>query len=448
MELTKCCYCHVTIVFALCGIIVIITTSSSSNSLSDDFLEGRKQDADTTAPCIYEGHLKTDSSWFGYLANISIVNTARMTFEFSYPAERCCQNILFYSEDQASIISARMNCWQKEYLLRPEDDQILRLTPRFSWSGCHMTHPNGASTYVCEGGRSFTVEQQQYLLKKVSRSSAAALSEASHVLLSKWYVAVSNCATLHGLDLQYRLVVYGHVGDCRSRTIAEGRSGSAQGAAHPTNPRSVLQSLSASAGHSSFSSDLGTSSGPKVANDAVCVVDGHLNSTGYWYGFIVNASFVRGGGFRYRFSYPFHMQTQKVLLYSEEDARKLRPNQTCLEREGVFRFRNAREQILELGFRSSWNGCISGNRNSTMAGRTLLCQGERRYDSARTALFALSNCQSTNGLILEYHLEIYGYSNTLCSFARYYAGSLKLTVLSSSSSSLLLIAELLLQTFY
>lgn len=84
---------------------------------------------------MFEGHLTTDKNWFGYLANISVVTTARMTFEFTYAADRCCQNVLFYTEDQTSIISARMNCWQKEYLLRPEDDQILRLTPRFSWSG-------------------------------------------------------------------------------------------------------------------------------------------------------------------------------------------------------------------------------------------------------------------------------------------------------------------------
>lgn len=86
-------------------------------------------------PCVFDGHLTTDKNWYGYLANISVVTTARMTFEFTYAADRCCQNVLFYTEDQTSIISARMNCWQKEYLLRPEDDQILRLTPRFSWSG-------------------------------------------------------------------------------------------------------------------------------------------------------------------------------------------------------------------------------------------------------------------------------------------------------------------------
>ena len=113
----------------------------------------------TTHPCIFEDHLVTDKNWHGYLANITVMTTGRLSFEFSYPVDKCCQNILFYSEDQMSIINARMNCWQKEYLLRPEEDQILRLTPKFSWSGCHMTYPNDIATYVCKGGRSFTVEQ-------------------------------------------------------------------------------------------------------------------------------------------------------------------------------------------------------------------------------------------------------------------------------------------------
>ena len=146
-------------------------------------------------PCLYEGKLRTDRSWYGYLANVTVVTTGSMLYEFSYPADKCCQNILFYSEDQMSIISARMNCWQKEYLLRPEDDQILRLTPRFAWSGCRMTHPNSIATYVCSGGRSFT-------------------STAADDRATTWYVAVSNCAALQGLELSYRLEVFGHIGDC------------------------------------------------------------------------------------------------------------------------------------------------------------------------------------------------------------------------------------------
>ena len=77
-----------------------------------------------SSSCVIEGHLQTDRNWYGYLANITVVGVARLTFELVYPIEKCCQNILFYRQEQAAILGARMNCWQKEYLLRPEDDQV------------------------------------------------------------------------------------------------------------------------------------------------------------------------------------------------------------------------------------------------------------------------------------------------------------------------------------
>jgi len=91
------------------------TLSSSSSSSSGGIWTHHR------SSCVYEDHLITDKNWHGYLANITILTSARLTFEFYYPADKCCQNILFYSEDQLSIINGRMNCWQKEYLLRPEE---------------------------------------------------------------------------------------------------------------------------------------------------------------------------------------------------------------------------------------------------------------------------------------------------------------------------------------
>jgi len=58
----------------------------------------------SSVPCIHEGHLKTDRNWFGYLANITVIGSGRLTFEFIYPVERCCQNVLFYRQDQLAII--------------------------------------------------------------------------------------------------------------------------------------------------------------------------------------------------------------------------------------------------------------------------------------------------------------------------------------------------------
>ena len=127
--------------------------------------------------------------WYGYIANVSVRTTAQLSFEFVYPADRCCQNVLFYVDEQAAGIGPRMNCWQREYILRPEDDQILRLTPSFSWSGCHVVgsdSPDVDDLFVCKGGRSFSVYADR---------------------LTSWYIAVSNCATLTGIELRYRLEV-------------------------------------------------------------------------------------------------------------------------------------------------------------------------------------------------------------------------------------------------
>jgi len=190
----------------------------------------------TSQACVYEGHLQTDKNWYGYLANITVMTTGRLTFEFIYPADKCCQNVLFYSQDQMAVINARMNCWQKEYPLRPEDDQILRLTPRFAWSGCHKTYPNNVAMYICKGGRSFTVDHQRhqyggqhhhrdhqqqgqawgqrrrggdgdgvgdgYRMWGGSSDRAGAHGRSRP---TTWYIALSNCGSLYGLELHYRM---------------------------------------------------------------------------------------------------------------------------------------------------------------------------------------------------------------------------------------------------
>lgn len=349
-------------------------------------------------PCVYEDHLVTEKNWFGYLANITIMTTGRLTFEFSYPADKCCQNILFYSEDQMSIINARMNCWQKEYLLRPEEDQILRLTPRFSWSGCHMTHPNDIATYVCKGGRSFTVEQPG------DRPTT-------------WYIAASNCATLQGLDLEYRMEIFGHIGDCRSTPhLATGDQPTASVSAAGGGGGGLFASSAAvlpspRADMSARDPEVSSAS----ASAATCVVEGDVNTTATWHGFFANISVVTGGGFSFRFTYPYHMQVQNVILYNEDDVLKLGWDRNCWQKEGLVHSHHVPEQIIDLSYRSSWNGCVS--RNSSY-GRNLTCQGERRYDKPRRFYVAVSNCRAVNGLLLSYRFEVFGYDVTdMCSAA-------------------------------
>ena len=355
-------------------------------------------------PCLYEGHLKTDRNWFGFLANITIMTTGRMTFKFTYPADKCCQNILFYLEDQMSILNARMNCWQKESLLRPEEDQILRLTPRFSWSGCHMIHPKGMSAYTCEGGRSFT-------------SSSAGERPTT------WYIAVSNCASLMGLELQYRIEVVGHIGKCKTPVTPP-----------PTrDPNMVLSDDGRSSLHTSGESAVSTKSSDSAQ---VCAVEGELNTTTNWYGYIANVSLKKGGGFRFTFSYPTYKYAQNVLLYGIENVMKLRPQHSCWQKEGVIKADQVNDQILDLTVRASWNGCVV--RNSSLSSETLICKGERRYNTPRQIYIAVSNCRTTNGLFLKYRLEFFGYNGRPCAGAK--------STFQSSNTSLLHVLVILMWT--
>ena len=49
-------------------------------SLMVVFISPLPQATNSGIPCLYEGHLKTDRNWFGFLANITIMTTGRMTY--------------------------------------------------------------------------------------------------------------------------------------------------------------------------------------------------------------------------------------------------------------------------------------------------------------------------------------------------------------------------------
>lgn len=344
-------------------------------------------------PCIYEGHLQTNRNWYGYLANISVRTTGQLGFEFAYPADRCCQNILFYAEDQLPLMGPRMNCWQREYLLQPEEDQILRLTPSFSWSGCHLATHDGVDMFVCKGGRSFSVDS-------VGGGGGR---------LTTWYIAASNCAILQGLDLLYRLEIYGHVGDCGGHTLPrEQRRGSSTTVATVVarQPPVVKASLTPREAHVRQPSD----------SEEACVYEGSVNTTNSWYGFIRNLSLAGGGGFQFRFAYPYAMIVQNVILYTEDDIDDLNWEQSCWEKEAVISSEMMFNQILEMSSRATWNGCSvndtagstgSGSGSGSGGGR-MTCVGHRIFSAPQKVFMALSNCRSVSGLQLQYRLDVFG----------------------------------------
>jgi hypothetical protein len=226
-----------------------------------------------------------------------------------------------------------------------------------------MTHPAGQSTYHCEGGRSFTVDLptggsagQTAAVGGQGSFSATGGSGSLAPHPSTWYVAVSNCAALHGLDLRYRLVVYGHVGDCPPSMPP---MSPAQQTASGLRTSQLVQNEGGLSGSSS-DSEGGTGAGDDAtAPDNSCRLQGEINSTSNWFGFIANASLARRGGFHYEFRFPMVAGTGvaldsiqatmprvvRILLYSGDDVVKMSAEQTCWQRDGIIRQRNQPEQV-------------------------------------------------------------------------------------------------------
>uniref|UniRef100_A0A668A8A3 Transmembrane protein 145 n=1 Tax=Myripristis murdjan TaxID=586833 RepID=A0A668A8A3_9TELE len=107
-----------------------------------------------------------------------LTDFGRLDFRFRYPKSRCCQNILLYFDDSsqwpAVYKSPKKNCYQKEAVLRPENNQVINLTTRYTWSGC-------VEVLSCVGGRSFRSVRERW-----------------------WYIALSKCGG-DGLQLEYEM---------------------------------------------------------------------------------------------------------------------------------------------------------------------------------------------------------------------------------------------------
>jgi len=239
---------------------------------------------------------------------------------------------------------------------------MLRLTPSFSWSGCHTATASEDSPtshgsrgrptemYVCKGGRSFAVDE----------------SERHPVT---WYVAVSNCATLHGLDLYYFMKVDGHVGECRPLVMSELELFSSTTRRTPTvnwfppppptpyvhNSASTPSKAGLTPREAALIKDIvmfgDDDSDLEDDEDDVCLIEGDVNTTRNWFGFIANLTLARNGWFRFEFTYPYDMQVQNVLLYERDELQNLHWDQTCFEKELVIPQLLVPLKILDLSFR-------------------------------------------------------------------------------------------------
>lgn len=137
---------------------------------------------------ILNGEISTAKLDWKFLARFCFRKSlAKMTFQFEYPEEYCCQNVLLYFDDQWKHVypGFNKNCSVKEGVLVPEYNQKIELKPRFVSSGCHRV--------LADDNR----EPKSYNLNCGGRRSFMS------VRARWWYIVVSNCRTTKGLKLRY-----------------------------------------------------------------------------------------------------------------------------------------------------------------------------------------------------------------------------------------------------
>uniref|UniRef100_A0A8C7G0Q4 Transmembrane protein 145 n=1 Tax=Oncorhynchus kisutch TaxID=8019 RepID=A0A8C7G0Q4_ONCKI len=114
-----------------------------------------------------------------------LTDFGRLDFRFRYQKSRCCQNILLYFDDSsqwpAVYKKPDKDCYQKEAVLRPENNQVINLTTRYTWSGCVVEGEGDEEVLSCVGGRSFRSVRERW-----------------------WYIALSKCGG-EGLQLEYEM---------------------------------------------------------------------------------------------------------------------------------------------------------------------------------------------------------------------------------------------------
>ncbi|KAL2084239.1 hypothetical protein ACEWY4_019757 [Coilia grayii] len=131
------------------------------------------------------GIVNTKEDWVFLTRFCFLTNFGRLDFKFRYPKARCCQNILLYFDDSSQWPAVYKrpdkDCYQKEAVLRPANNQVINLTTDYKWSGCTVEVEGDEETLSCVGGRSFRSVRERW-----------------------WYIALSKCGG-DGLQLEYEL---------------------------------------------------------------------------------------------------------------------------------------------------------------------------------------------------------------------------------------------------
>ncbi|XP_070299884.1 transmembrane protein 145 [Salvelinus sp. IW2-2015] len=129
--------------------------------------------------------VESTEDWLFLTRFCFLTDFGRLDFRFRYQKSRCCQNILLYFDDSsqwpAVYKKPDKDCYQKEAVLRPENNQVINLTTRYTWSGCVVEGEGDEEVLSCVGGRSFRSVRERW-----------------------WYIALSKCGG-EGLQLEYEM---------------------------------------------------------------------------------------------------------------------------------------------------------------------------------------------------------------------------------------------------
>lgn len=336
-------------------------------------------DSHQPKPCIFQGYVNTRVDWFGFLANITIGRSGRVLFDFRFPANHCCPTVLFYTDNQVHGLAKDMTCYSKKAKAKALKDHPLHLSPRFTYSGCFKEKKfSSVDMYVCKGGISLDPNPPVESME------------------TRYYIAISHCADdKYGFNLRYELVVEGHVAKCKNGH-------------HLTTLRPPLRHPS------TVERPHSVKSGRKDERN-ICIIKGILNTTTSWYGWLANFTLNSKGGFRFSFSFPFDMQTEKILLYTDAEARKLNSEMQCHEKTYVLPVGRDGQRQIDLRSDADYNGC---NTVDSPQGSLVVCKNERTFEKPQSWRMAVSNCHLNKGLWLNYKLELFGFRGNPCCACR------------------------------
>lgn len=135
-----------------------------------------------------EGHLQTAEDWH-FLARFCFLSEkGRLEFEFEYPRQDYePQNILLYYDEPdqwPAVYKSDKNCTQRKNALNPANNQIIKLTDRYYWSGCRSETISGVEIFRCSAGRTFRSGRERW-----------------------WFFALEHCNAPKGLNLKYKITM-------------------------------------------------------------------------------------------------------------------------------------------------------------------------------------------------------------------------------------------------